>query len=126
MTNPRDELRSDTMGLGVQIPESVRVRTTQDYLMSLCQLAEEQLAEMRRIAHRTDNGVTDSVSSVAIEDLAKGDPKITTKLYPTSPLTTEHVDHALAMHAYAHRRAAEMAMNGWAETVEQLQNGGAK
>lgn len=63
------------------------------------------------------------VSSVSFEDMQKGDPKVVTKIYAGSPLTVDDVDQALAIHAYAHRRAAELAMAGWQSTVESLVNG---
>lgn len=67
----------------------------------------------------------DSISSLAIEDMAKGEPKITSKSYG-KPLDFSQIDAALDAHGYAHRRAAELAMDGWQHSVEVLKraNGG--
>lgn len=70
-------------------------------------------------AQVADRG-TDRVSSISIEDMAKGPPKIVSKFYAGSPLTREEVDEALDVHGYAHREAERRAMAGWAETVEAL------
>lgn len=60
-------------------------------------------------------------SSVAIEDMATGAKvKITTKAYAGSPLTYEQIDAALDAHGYAHRLAAQLALNNWQQTVDQL------
>jgi hypothetical protein len=86
----------------------------------------ELLAEVRLLradmAQRTVAG--EGVSSLAIEDMAKGSPKITSKTYD-APLTRSEIDAALNAHGYAHRRAEELAMDGWQQTVEALVGGNA-
>jgi hypothetical protein len=63
---------------------------------------------------------TEGMSSLAVEDMSKGEPKISSKSYGT-PLTIEQIDDALNAHGYAHRKAAELAMDGWQRTIESLQ-----
>lgn len=88
-----------------------------DALAALVQLGEENLAELKRMNSTERSG---AVSSIVFEDAAKGDPRCTTKFYVGSPLTRADVDAVLDIHAYAHRRAAERALDGWAETVDAL------
>lgn len=59
------------------------------------------------------------VSSLEIENMAKGPPKITSKSYG-DPLTREQIDAALDAHAYACREAERRQMAGWQETVDML------
>lgn len=59
-------------------------------------------------------------SSLEIENMAKGPPKITTKTYG-EPLTRAQIDAALEAHAYAHREAERRSMEGWRETVTSLE-----
>jgi hypothetical protein len=66
-----------------------------------------------------DHG-SDRVSSIGIEDMAKGDPKITSKMYAGSFITREEVDQALDIHAYAHREAAKRATQQWADTLDMV------
>ncbi len=66
-------------------------------------------------------GQGEGMSSLAIEDMAKGPPKITSKIYD-APLTRDEIDAALDAHGYAHRRAEQMAMDGWAETLAAVAN----
>jgi hypothetical protein len=66
---------------------------------------------------------TEGMSSLGIEDMAKGEPKITSKSYGT-PLSLEQIDDALNAHGYAHRMAASLAMDGWQRTLESLRSDG--
>lgn len=59
-------------------------------------------------------------SSIAIEDAAKGPPRISSKGYVGSPLTQEFIDGILEAHAYMHRRAEEMWKADWHATVDAL------
>jgi hypothetical protein len=76
------------------------------------QLLEEILAELKRgnAAERTG-----SISSVQIEDAAKGPPRIASKHYVGSPLTTADVDEALRVHGHAHVEAERLQMANWTE-----------
>jgi hypothetical protein len=71
----------------------------------------------------TDRSPAEGTSSLAVEDMAKGDPKITSKSYGT-PLSLEQIDDALNAHAYAHRMAASLALDGWQRTLESLRTNG--
>lgn len=64
---------------------------------------------------------TASTSSIEIEDLAsKPEPKVTTKGYIGSQITQSDIDLVLQAHAYAKRRARDLALNGWQETIDML------
>lgn len=74
---------------------------------------------LEQIRDNTEGG--GGTSSIEIEDLAsKPEPKVTTKVYVGCPLTTEDIEIVLSAHAYAKRRAKEMALTGWQETVDML------
>lgn len=81
---------------------------------------DRMLQLLEQIRDNTDEGTTHG-SSIEVEDLAsKTEPKITTKVYVGCPLTTEDIDMVLQAHAYAKRRARDMALNGWQETIDML------
>lgn len=103
-----------------QVGRRVPIRTAEMVSESLLVSVEAILTELKRSNSAAREG---AVSSVAIEDMAKGPPKITTKLYLGSPLIHEDVDEALDAHGYAHREAERRALAGWVETVDALQNG---
>ena len=92
--------------------------TERELLVNLCVTAEEQ---RRLLEHLNNAERTGAVSSVAFEDMSKGDPKVSSKHYVGSPLTKEDVDAAWEIHAYAHRKAAASALDGWRTTVDALQ-----
>lgn len=96
--------------------------TERELLVNLCVTAEEQ---RRLLEHLNSAERTGAVSSMQIEGNPTKDLKvrISTKHYVGSPLTREEIDSNLEAHAYAHRRANEMAMNGWAETLTLLDGG---
>src|SRR6266702_4415564 len=72
--------------------------TERELLVNLCVTAEEQ---RRLLEHLNSAERTGAVSSVAFEDMSKGDPKVSSKHYVGSPLTKEDVDAAWEIHAYA-------------------------
>ncbi len=76
------------------------------------QLLEEILAELRKSNSVAREG---AVSSVAIEDMAKGPPKITTKRYTGSDL---EIDLAIEDHARAHAEAERRWKEDWSLTLE--------
>lgn len=57
-------------------------------------------------------------NSLAIEDMAKGPPKIITKVYGGEPLARGQIDAILESHAYAHREAERRSLENWAATVD--------
>jgi hypothetical protein len=69
----------------------------------------------------SDRG-SDRVSSISFEDMAKGPPKVVSKMYAGSPISRHEIDEALDAHAYAHREAERRQMEGWAETVAKAQD----
>lgn len=106
-------------------------RSDHQVLVSVAQLLEEELSELRhiraafeRLSVNGESGGEERLPSITIEDMAKGDPKVTTKSYDGRPLTRSLVDQHLDAHAYAHRLAAAMAMDAWGSTVEALQRKG--
>jgi hypothetical protein len=101
-------------------PEGRRVLFAHD--QTVAQLLVEILTELRRANSTTREG---AVSSVLIEDNPTKDRivRISTKTYAGSVVDA---DEALRVHGYLHRRAEELALNGWRETVDALRaNGGA-
>ena len=102
-----------TYGEGGDRPQ----RALHEVLEAQCQMLAEMLIELRRSNSVAREG---AISSVAIEDMAKGPPKITTKMYQGSPLSGEDVDMALAWHGYAHAEAERRALDGWKQTVDEL------
>src|SRR5258708_2664298 len=61
-------------------------------------------------------------SSLTVENMVKGPPKITTHGYVGIPITREHIDEQLEAHAYACREADRRQMEGWKETVDLLKD----
>lgn len=93
----------------------IEVRSETSFETCILGLLDEVLTELKRSNSVAREG---AVSSVAIEDMAKGPPKITSKAYSGSPLSREDVDAALEMHGYVHREAERRSLAGWAETIE--------
>lgn len=84
----------------------------------LAALLEELLAEAKRSNSTSREG---AVSSIAIEDAAKGPPRIHTKHYQGSPLSHADLVQALDDHGFLVREAEQLALNGWAETGDALE-----
>lgn len=101
-----------------------------DILLSIAQLLTEQNAALEHIRAAFDrlsiggeSGGEERLPSISIEDMVKGPPKLVTKSYDGRPLTRSLIDQHLDAHAYAHRRAAELAMAGWEQTAGMAANG---
>jgi hypothetical protein len=92
------------------------LRSEHDLQVAALQLLEELLAEVKRgnTAERTG-----AVSSVQIEDAAKGPPRLTTKRYSGSE---PEVDEAIADHTRAKAAANERWLTDWQATVEALKS----
>jgi hypothetical protein len=90
-------------------------RSEQDLLISLCQLAEETLTELKHI--RSALAASGSVSSAQLEQDSKGQVKITVKAYAGSDVV-EAGWAVLDEFGRLFRAVEERQMNGWQETVE--------
>lgn len=73
----------------------------------------------RRLA---DVVLAQGVSSVQIEDAAKGPPRITTKQYRHDELSLGELANALTLHGFARREAERRMLDGWQETVDELRD----
>jgi hypothetical protein len=88
-----------------------------EVLKNMCDV----LQDIRATLAASSTSGDERISSLTVEDMQKGPPKIISKSYDGRPLTRALVDQHLEAHAYAHREAERRAMSAWAETVAALE-----
>lgn len=113
--------RIQTKAIAQEIVDAHERRSPEASTDRLGLVLEDLLTEVRHLRsdlrERAMGG--EGVSSLTIEDMSKGDPKITSKTYGL-PLNIDEIDGAIEAHAYAHREAARRSLDGWAETLDGL------
>jgi hypothetical protein len=109
-------------GTGQPIPEPklIPIRTDHDVLVSLCQLAEEQLAVSRHLLAAASTP-KESRSSATVKTSARG-YDLEVKSYADGVLPTA-VDEAVAEYARAQCKLAALQLANWAATVDAVANG---
>lgn len=109
-------LTSITISPALFVPDDAKpARTDHQVLVSLCQLAEEQLAELKHLRAAVGASAT-SRSSVQLEQGAK-EVRLSVKVYENSDVTEAGIN-AVAEFATLFREVERQQANQWRETVD--------
>lgn len=81
---------------------------------------EDTLHAMLDVLQEIAVARSSSSSSLDIEDMAKGPPKVTTHGSVGVPMSEEYIRARIAEHGLAHRLAEQAYVNQWADTLDAV------